>query len=239
MFDVSWGEMFLIGAVALVVIGPKELPGVLRATGQGLAKLRRMAADFQYQFQQALQEAELDKVKDQVSGLTDTAKAGFDPVGYARDQIKSAIDDVKPAGKPVDIGPPSGPATTLADLPVPEPAYISPEALAAQLAPAPVEAAKPKRKAKVVVAEPVAPLAVEPTDPVAKLVAKPKAPAVKSAAPKTKAAKSVVAAVKPATASKSVTVKTVVAKPVAAAKPAKPAGTKTARAKTKTEGPAA
>ncbi|WP_163202430.1 Sec-independent protein translocase protein TatB, partial [Citrobacter koseri] len=63
MFDLSWGEIALVGAVALIVIGPKELPGVLRGVGQAVAKLRRMASDFQYQFNQALQEAEVDKVK--------------------------------------------------------------------------------------------------------------------------------------------------------------------------------
>lgn len=98
MFDLSWGEIAVIGAVALIVIGPKELPGVLRGLGQTIAKMRAMASDFQYQFNQALREAEVDKVKEQVSELTsvvDAAKPAFDPVGYARDQIKSVVDDVK------------------------------------------------------------------------------------------------------------------------------------------------
>lgn len=195
MFDVSWGEMFLIGAVALVVIGPKELPGVLRATGQGLAKLRRMAADFQYQFQQALQEAELDKVKDQVSGLTETAKAGFDPVGYARDQIKSAIDEVKPAGKPVDIGPPAAPEPVV-DIPTPLSHPVSPETLAAQLAPkteaepTPAKAPRARKSAAAPVAAPAAGEAPKAKAAVAKTAkAAPKAAAKPKAEPKTKPAK--------------------------------------------------
>src|SRR5437868_1291085 len=79
MFDIGWGELLLIGIVALVVIGPKELPGVLRTLGQGLAKVRRMASEFQSQFNEAMREAEMQDVKKQVDdaarGLT-----GYDPL---------------------------------------------------------------------------------------------------------------------------------------------------------------
>ena len=46
MFDIGWGELVVIGIVALIAIGPKELPTVLRTLGQYTAKIRRMAADF-------------------------------------------------------------------------------------------------------------------------------------------------------------------------------------------------
>jgi len=59
MFDIGWGELLLIGVVALIVIGPKELPGALRTLGQWMGKLRRMASEFQGQFQEAMREAEL------------------------------------------------------------------------------------------------------------------------------------------------------------------------------------
>ena len=57
MFDISWGELILIGMVALIAIGPKELPGALRTLGQWMTKIRRMASDFQSQFQEAMREA--------------------------------------------------------------------------------------------------------------------------------------------------------------------------------------
>ena len=44
MFDIGWGELVVIGVVALIAIGPKELPGVLRTLGQWMGKIRRMAA---------------------------------------------------------------------------------------------------------------------------------------------------------------------------------------------------
>ncbi|MBS9476158.1 Sec-independent protein translocase protein TatB [Ancylobacter radicis] len=69
MLDIGWSELLVIGVVALVVIGPKELPTVLRKVGQGIGKLRRMAGDFQGQFNEALREAELSDLKDSVSGL--------------------------------------------------------------------------------------------------------------------------------------------------------------------------
>ena len=53
MFDIGWGELVVIGVVALIAIGPKELPAVLRATGQWMGKVRRMANEFQDQFREA------------------------------------------------------------------------------------------------------------------------------------------------------------------------------------------
>src|ERR1044071_7050938 len=65
MFDIGWGELVLIGVVALIVIGPKELPGALRTLGQWMTKLRRMASEFQNQFHEAMREAEMADLKKQ------------------------------------------------------------------------------------------------------------------------------------------------------------------------------
>jgi Tat protein translocase TatB subunit len=102
MFDISWGELLLIGVVALIVIGPKELPGVLRTLGQWTGKLRRMASEFQAQFQEAMREAEMAELKKQVDEMTSQAQsyASFDPVGDVgpelegvRRQIEIAVSD--------------------------------------------------------------------------------------------------------------------------------------------------
>jgi len=84
MFDIGWSELVLIGVVALIVIGPKELPGVLRAVGQWSTKIRRMAAEFQGQFQEALREAEVADLKKQVDEINDAARSisRFDPLTY-------------------------------------------------------------------------------------------------------------------------------------------------------------
>ena len=56
-FDIGWTELALIGGVALIAIGPKELPGALRTAGQWVGKARRLAQEFQSQFQEVLREA--------------------------------------------------------------------------------------------------------------------------------------------------------------------------------------
>src|SRR6266508_4367171 len=92
MFDIGWGELLLIGIVALIVIGPKELPGALRSLGQWVTKIRRMAGEFQNQFQEAMREAELADLKQHFDAIQDAAKdiRGFDPVGTIQNQIEGA-----------------------------------------------------------------------------------------------------------------------------------------------------
>ena len=83
MFDIGWSELVVIGVVALIAIGPKELPGVLRTVGQYMGKVRRMASEFQSQFQEAMREAEMADIKKSVDEMTESATkqfTGFDPV---------------------------------------------------------------------------------------------------------------------------------------------------------------
>ena len=76
MFDIGSSELIVIAVVALIAIGPKELPGVLRMVGQWMGKARKMASEFQGQFQEAMREAEMaefkkgfDEIKDAAAGL--------------------------------------------------------------------------------------------------------------------------------------------------------------------------
>jgi sec-independent protein translocase protein TatB len=94
MFDISWTEFLLIGVVALIVIGPKELPGVLRTLGQWTRKVRGMAADFQNQFQEAMREAEMADLKKEVDDLAHDFKH-FDPLKSVRDDVEAAGKDIK------------------------------------------------------------------------------------------------------------------------------------------------
>lgn len=95
MFDIGWSELLVIGIVALVVIGPKELPGVVRMLAQNLGKLRRMASDFQNQFTDAMREMELAELKkDAEKLLTDaTSSASLDEVKNMGDEIKKAVEE--------------------------------------------------------------------------------------------------------------------------------------------------
>jgi sec-independent protein translocase protein TatB len=94
MFDIGWGELLVIGIVALIAIGPKELPAVMRSLGHWMGKIRRMASEFQGQFQEALREAEMDDLKKQAdeltSAVTDVAK--FDPLADIDNDGGTATD---------------------------------------------------------------------------------------------------------------------------------------------------
>ncbi len=93
MFDMSWGEVMLIGGVALIVIGPKDLPKALRTVGQITGKMRRMAGEFQSQFNEAIREAEFDEIRREVDGVRKSAGTMgpvFNPVQTIRDEIAGA-----------------------------------------------------------------------------------------------------------------------------------------------------
>ncbi len=90
MFTLGWGEIVVIGIVALIAIGPKELPTVLRTIGQWTGKIRRMANEFQGQFQEALREAELSDLQKHAEdiGGSVTSLADIDPLAEEQKQIE-------------------------------------------------------------------------------------------------------------------------------------------------------
>lgn len=93
MFDIGWTELVIVGVVALIVIGPRELPGLLRNLGQIMTKLRRMASDFQSQFQDALREAELDDLRKQAEDLSsEMTSAAGNPLQKATSELQSLVD---------------------------------------------------------------------------------------------------------------------------------------------------
>jgi sec-independent protein translocase protein TatB len=94
MFDISWGKLVIIGVVALIVIGPKELPAVLRTLGQWMAKIRRMAGEFQGQFNEAMREAEMADLKKQFDETASTLNTALDPTSFKTDMEKLINDPV-------------------------------------------------------------------------------------------------------------------------------------------------
>src|SRR5436190_2543354 len=108
MFDIGWTEMLVIAVVMIVVVGPKDLPRMLRTFGKTTAKLRAMAGDFQKQFNEALKEAELDDVKKSVDELRNLNPANeirkqLNPFEQAAADVRSGVDAVmkpKPAVDP-------------------------------------------------------------------------------------------------------------------------------------------
>ena len=90
MFDLAWSEIALIGVVALVVIGPKDLPEAIRGVARGIQKLRRMAAEFQSQADELVREAKLDEVRNQINEVRSAVNEirNFD----LRGEIERSVD---------------------------------------------------------------------------------------------------------------------------------------------------
>src|ERR1700692_4415577 len=96
MFDIGWSEFVVIAVVALIAIGPKELPGVLRMVGQWMGKARKMASEFQGQFQEAMREAEMADLK---KSFTEVKKAAS---GFTRGNIMTSLQRDAPSGRRSD-----------------------------------------------------------------------------------------------------------------------------------------
>jgi sec-independent protein translocase protein TatB len=73
MFDIGWSELLVIAVVAIIVMGPKELPRLMRTFGHYTGKLRRAAGEFQRQFEDAVRESELDEVRKALHDVRDTS----------------------------------------------------------------------------------------------------------------------------------------------------------------------
>ena len=170
MFDISWTEFLLIGVVALIFIGPKELPAVLRTLGQWTRRIRSMAADFQNQFQEAMREAEMADLKKQVDDIAHDIKS-YDPLKDVRADVEAAGKDIqssleKPAESAAETATAQSETPALTDATAAATGPVAPEAVAELAAPAEPAATAPatdySREAAVVAAAiaPVVPEAV-------------------------------------------------------------------------------
>jgi sec-independent protein translocase protein TatB len=100
MFDIGWSELVVIAVVALIAIGPKELPGVLRMVGQWMGKARKMAAEFQGQFQEAMREAEMADIKKSFDEVKEAATS-FSGANVMT-ELQKDVTDALAIDKPVD-----------------------------------------------------------------------------------------------------------------------------------------
>ncbi|MGO9674229.1 MAG: twin-arginine translocase TatA/TatE family subunit [Methylocella sp.] len=85
--------------MALIVIGPKDLPRVLRELGRAVAKMRRMATEFQGQFMEAVREADMADIRDDVAKLAESARVDvpFNPVADIKNELKGAVEKASPS----------------------------------------------------------------------------------------------------------------------------------------------
>ncbi len=184
MLDIGWTELLVIAVILIVVVGPKDLPPMIRAFGKMTKRLRQTAGEFRAQFDEALREAELDDLKNSVNDIrslnpANTIRETLNPLRQMGQEIKSDLErstrlDSKPA--PLDDGYEDN--SILPDMPF--------------------GLGEPPEELKPVVQQPVAPAAAaQPTSPAP---AAPAAPAATAApAPAAAAAAPAVAATAPAT----------------------------------------
>lgn len=118
MFDIGWSELLVIAVVALVVLGPKDLPRAMRFCAHWVRKARGMVREFQGHVDEMVREAELDEVRKEIDKMSSGDIGGaiertIDPGGT----IKSALDVEAPA---TSAGPAAGSATPAAPAPAAE-----------------------------------------------------------------------------------------------------------------------
>ena len=131
MFDLGWSELLVVGAVALVVLGPKELPNALRTITNLTKSARRLAGEFQSGINEIVREAELDDARKAAQSMTkgSISKAiekAVDPTGEMKSSVSSLEKDMKQIKaepiSPVGPIPPAPPMTAPAAIAAPEPA---------------------------------------------------------------------------------------------------------------------
>ncbi|MBL8583101.1 MAG: twin-arginine translocase subunit TatB, partial [Rhizobiaceae bacterium] len=229
MFEVGWTEMLVIAVVMIVVVGPKDLPRMLRTFGRMTSKMRGMASDFQKQFNEALKEAELDDVKksvDEIRGLNpaNEIRKHINPFEKAAADIRAGVDAaMKP--KPAEVSPPADVHTAdpLKNGATGMPGVEGPVAMPDELPLFPVDGSAPAAETSASEPTPPSVSAAESATPIV-------VPSTTPSLPLTAAAVGVPAAAAVAVAAKrapKATKANVADKPAAAAKPkAKPAKSK-------------
>ena len=119
MFDITSSKLLILAVVALIVVGPKDLPILLRTVGKYLGIIRRHAAEFRGQFDEAMREAELDGLKKEFENVSREVRATMDEGSRAIDsQIEAARVNIDTPKALASVPPAEGPASETA-LPAP------------------------------------------------------------------------------------------------------------------------
>ncbi|MBB3410630.1 sec-independent protein translocase protein TatB [Rhizobium sp. BK316] len=146
MFDIGWTELLVIAVVLIVVVGPKDLPPMLRAFGKMTTRARKVAGEFRAQFDEALREAELDDVRRTISDAqrlnpVNSLREAMNPLRQMGNEIKSDLQNATKVDKPVEQGAENKMDVPHAEVSAPAPSLSLPETPPAVPAPPPIAAA--------------------------------------------------------------------------------------------------
>jgi sec-independent protein translocase protein TatB len=181
MGGIGWAELVMIGVVALIVIGPKDLPEMFRTLGRFTSKIRSMSRDFQRAMEQAAKESGVNDVAKDLKSATSSQSLGLNAVKDAAakfekwDPLKNAARPSQPVAKPATPAPAAAVAEPV--IAAPKPMGPATQALADQQAAKRAIAQEAAEKLRAVSAGPTEPAAVEQA-PAA--VSKPRAPRKKA-----------------------------------------------------------
>jgi sec-independent protein translocase protein TatB len=112
MFDIGWSEILVIIVVAIVVVGPKELPRLMGTFGRYAGKLRRAAAEFQRQFDEAIRDTEMAEVKKAMESVRAEAASLDQPVMLPQIDAPASPITPAPVTPPAPLAAPPAPAVT-------------------------------------------------------------------------------------------------------------------------------
>lgn len=146
MFDIGWTELLVIAVVLIVVVGPKDLPPMLRAFGKMTARARKVAGDFRAQFDEALREAELDDVRRTISDAqklnpVNSLREAMNPLRQMGNEIKSDLQNATKVDRPVEPSAENKTEVPPAEVSAPAPSLSLPETPPVVPAPQPVAVA--------------------------------------------------------------------------------------------------
>ncbi len=106
MFDIGWTELLVLAVIAILIVGPKDLPRMLYSIGQAAGKMRRQADEFRRQFNESMREAGMDEVRNDMKKMSD-----LNPANKIRNEIESTFtDSPKPGSGQKSAGSEASPA---------------------------------------------------------------------------------------------------------------------------------
>ena len=107
MFDIAWSELLVIIVVALIVVGPKDLPRLMRTAGQWAGRARAMADQFRRSFDDIARQSELEELRAEVNKLQQSPMAEIESAMYPEPNLNlnSSMDDVAPTIQKIEPAP--------------------------------------------------------------------------------------------------------------------------------------